>query len=88
VGALTDLGSSVGLAVLTAVATARTRALAAPGHQVTAVVGGYDRAFLIAAAFAAGASLLSLATARTRRVVTPVIPDTHIPAAPAHADAA
>ena len=43
------VGSAVGLAVLTAVTTARTRALAAPGHQVIAVVGGYDRAFAIAA---------------------------------------
>jgi EmrB/QacA subfamily drug resistance transporter len=91
VNTMQRVGSSVGLAVLTAVATARTRALADPGHQVTAVVGGYDRAFLIAAAFAATASLVSLvslATARSRRVVTPVIPDTQIPAAPAHADAA
>ena len=82
------VGSSVGLAVLTAVATARTRALVAPGHQAAAVVGGYDRAFLIAAAFAAAASLVSLATARTRRVITPAVPDAQIPAAPAHADAA
>jgi len=52
------------------------------------VVGGYDRAFLIAAAFAAAASLVSLATARTRRVITPAVPDAQIPAAPAHADAA
>ena len=87
------IGSSVGLAVLTAVATARTRALAAPGHQAVAVVGGYDRAFLIAAAFAAAASLLSLATVRTRRVITAITPDGHPSAAPApvvhpHADAA
>jgi hypothetical protein len=61
------IGSAVGLAVLTAVATARTRVLAGPGHQVSAVVGGFDRAFLIAAGFAAAASLLSLATARSRR---------------------
>jgi hypothetical protein len=67
------------LAVLTAVATARTRALAAPGHQVAAVVGGYDRAFLIAAAFAAASSLVSLATVPltwTRRAAAPVIPRT------------
>jgi hypothetical protein len=77
--------------VLTAVATARTRALAAPGHQVAAVVGGYDRAFLIAAAFAAASSLVnlvSLATVRTRRAADPVIPATQLPATPAHADAA
>jgi EmrB/QacA subfamily drug resistance transporter len=87
VNTMQRVGSSVGLAVLTAVATARTRALAAPGHQAAAVVGGYDRAFLIAAAFAAAASLVSLATARTRRAAAPVIPDTQISAAPARADA-
>jgi EmrB/QacA subfamily drug resistance transporter len=90
VNTMQRVGSAVGLAVLTAVATARTRALADPGHQVAAVVGGYDRAFLIAAAFAAASSLVSLvslATARTRRAA-PVIPDTQIPAAQAHADAA
>jgi predicted MFS family arabinose efflux permease len=68
VNTMQRVGSSVGLAVLTAVATARTRALDAPGHQVAAVVGGYDRAFLIAAAFAAGASLVSLAAVRRHRV--------------------
>jgi hypothetical protein len=71
--------------VLTAIATARTRELAAAdartgplaasGHQVDAVGGGYDRAFLIAAAFAASASLVSLAAARSRRAA-PVIPST------------
>jgi MFS family permease len=99
VNTMQRVGSSVGLAVLAAVATARTRELAAiatartgplaaPGHQVAAVVGGYDRAFLIAAALAAGASLVSLATARTRRATSPAIPSTQVPAAPAHADAA
>jgi EmrB/QacA subfamily drug resistance transporter len=89
VNTMQRIGSSVGLAVLTAVATARTRALAAPGHQVAAVVGGYDRAFLVAAAFAAAASLVSLATARASRAAAPVIPSTQTPAAaPAHADAA
>src|SRR5205807_9933668 len=88
VNTMQRIGSSVGLAVLTAVATARTRALAAPGHQAAAVVGGYDRAFLIAAAFAATASLVSLATARTRRATAPAVPDTQVLAGPAHPDAA
>jgi hypothetical protein len=74
-------GIPVGLAVLTAIATARTRALAAPGHQVIAVVGGYDRAFLVAAGFAAAASLLSLATTRTRRRTSAASPDIQGPAA-------
>jgi hypothetical protein len=73
--------------VLTAVATARARGLAGPGHQVSAMVGGFDRAFLIAAGFAAAASLLSLATARTRRTATTVAPRGQAPAAPAPADA-
>jgi len=90
VNTMQRVGSAVGLAVLTAVAMARTRALAAPGHQVAAVVGGYDRAFLIAA-FAAASSLVSLATVpptRTRRAAAPVIPTTQMPAVTAHADAA
>src|SRR6266851_2375692 len=81
VNTMQRVGSAVGLAVLTAVATARTRALAAPGHQVIAVVGGYDRAFAIAAGFAAAASLLSLATARTRRRSSAASPDNQAPAA-------
>src|SRR5438046_2683483 len=81
VNTMQRIGSAVGLAVLTAVATARTRALAAPGHQVIAVVGGYDRAFAIAAGFAAAASLLSLATARTRRRISAASPDNQAPAA-------
>src|SRR5712691_6956335 len=81
VNTMQRVGSAVGLAVLTAVATARTRALAAPGHQVIAVVGGYDRAFAIAAGFAAAASLLSLATARTRPRISAASPDNQAPAA-------
>jgi EmrB/QacA subfamily drug resistance transporter len=88
VNTMQRIGSSVGLAVLTAVAAARSRALAAPGHQVSAVVGGFDRAFLIAAGFAAAASVLSLAAIRARRIVTTVTPGSQAPAAPAPADAA
>jgi hypothetical protein len=71
------VGSAVGLAVLTAVATARTRTLAAPGHQAIAVVAGYDRAFAIAAA----ASLVSLAATRTRRRISAASPDNQTPSA-------
>lgn len=81
VNTMQRIGSAVGLAVLTAVATARTRALAAPGHQVIAVVGGFDRAFLIAAGFAAAASILGLATIRTRRRISVASPDIQGPAA-------
>jgi sugar phosphate permease len=81
VNTMQRVGSAVGLAVLTAVATAHTRALAAPGHQVVAVVGGYDRAFLVAAGFAAAASLLSLAGARTRRRISAASADNRGPAA-------
>src|SRR5215469_17865241 len=85
VNTMQRIGSSVGLAVLTAVATARTQALAAPGHEVSALVGGFDRAFLIAAGFAAAASIFGLATVRTRRGVTAAKPGTQAPAAPAPA---
>lgn len=93
VNTMQRIGSSVGLAVLAAVATARTRALAAPGHQVSALVGGFDRAFLLAAAFAAAASILSLTAIRTRRAIRTVTAGTqapagHVPAVRAHADAA
>jgi len=81
VNTMQRVGSAVGLAVLTAVATARTRALGAPGHQVIAVVGGYDRAFAIAAGFAAAASLLSLATARSWRRISAASPGNRAPAA-------
>jgi EmrB/QacA subfamily drug resistance transporter len=96
VNTMQRIGSSVGLAVLTAVATARTRALAASGHAITAVVGGFDRAFLLAAGFAAAAAVLSLATSRTRRAITgtaasgaqaPAVP-APAPAVAARADAA
>jgi EmrB/QacA subfamily drug resistance transporter len=92
VNTMQRIGSAVGLAVLTAVATARTRALAVPGHQVSAVVGGFDRAFLVAAGFAAAASLLSLATARSRRAGAlggrADLPVASVPTARTHADAA
>ena len=81
VNTMQRIGSSVGLAVLTAVAAARTRALAAPGHQVSAVVGGFDRAFLIAAGFAAAASILELATIRAGRRISAASPDNEGPAA-------
>jgi sugar phosphate permease len=81
VNTMQRIGSSVGLAVLTAVAAARTQALAAPGHHVSAVVGGFDRAFLIAAGFAAAASILGLATIRTRRHISAASPDNQAPAA-------
>jgi hypothetical protein len=80
VNTMQRVGSAVGLAVLTAVATARTRELAAPGHQAAAVVGGYDRAFLIAAIFAAAASLAGLATIRTRHPISAASPDNQAPA--------
>jgi EmrB/QacA subfamily drug resistance transporter len=81
VNTMQRVGSAVGLAVLTAVATARARALAAPGHQLAAMVGGYDRAFVTAAGVVAAASLLSLATARTRRRSGPATPDNQASAA-------
>src|SRR2546421_9352362 len=81
VNTMQRVGSAVGLAVLTAVATARTRALAAPGHQVIAVVGGHGRAFAIAAGLAAAASPLTLPSTRTRRRISAASPDEQAPAA-------
>jgi EmrB/QacA subfamily drug resistance transporter len=54
------MGGALGLAVLASVAASRTSHLVASGHsQADALVGGYHVAFLIGAAFAAVAAILS-----------------------------
>lgn len=67
------VGTSVGLAVLSAVATTQTTALAIGGHedQAHALVGGFARAFLVATGLATAAGLLGALTASTRRVLRP-----------------
>jgi EmrB/QacA subfamily drug resistance transporter len=54
------MGGALGLAVLASLAASRTAHLTAAGHShASALVGGYHVAFVIGAAFAAGAALLS-----------------------------
>ena len=66
-----QIGPAVGLAVLAAVANNRTGALLAGGHgQVEALTGGYHLAFLIGAAFAVAAMVM------TALVVKPAVPKT------------
>ena len=62
------LGGALALAALSAVATARSRALAATGSADPAHVltGGFDRAFIVGAGLALAASLLALTSPRVR----------------------
>jgi len=54
------MGGALGLAVLASVAASRTAHLTAAGHtHAGALVGGYHMAFVIGAAFAAAAAILS-----------------------------
>ncbi len=67
VNTMQRVGTALGLAILSAFAAARTSALAAAhAGQAHALTGGFDRAFLVAAGFAAAAALLAAITARTR----------------------
>ena len=74
VNTMQRVGTAVGLAVLTAISTSHTRALATAGHanRAHALIGGFDRAFLIAAVFAVAAGLLGALAASRRGVLTPV----------------
>lgn len=69
VNTMQRIGTALGLAILSAFATARTSALAAAhSDRAHALTGGFDRAFLVAAGFATAAAPLAAITARTRRV--------------------
>jgi hypothetical protein len=53
------MGGALGLAVLASLASARTEGMAAAGAgPLPALVGGYQLAFVVGAAFAAAAALL------------------------------
>ncbi|HEY7145373.1 MAG TPA: DHA2 family efflux MFS transporter permease subunit [Streptosporangiaceae bacterium] len=79
------LGGALGLAVLAAVAAARTRALAAAGHShLAALTGGYHAAFWAAAAAAALAALAAASWLRpATRPAAPAAPVTAPAAEPA-----
>jgi EmrB/QacA subfamily drug resistance transporter len=62
-----QVGVALGLAVLSAVATARTRALESAHHSVPdALVGGYTRALLAATFFVGAVVLIGLRAANTK----------------------
>jgi predicted MFS family arabinose efflux permease len=67
-----QLGIALGLAVFSALATARTNHLvAAHASRADALVGGYTRALLAASIFLAAAALIALRTLNSRGEPTP-----------------
>jgi EmrB/QacA subfamily drug resistance transporter len=77
-----QVGGALGLAIFSALATARTDHLLATGHSFhTAATAGFHRALFAGAAFAAAAALISLRTVNTRQ--DPMEPE---PSAPARDD--
>jgi MFS family permease len=75
------MGGALGLAVLASIAASRTQTLTAGGSsELAALVGGYHLAFVVGAAFAAGAAVIGALALRT---ASPA----HAPAAAALADA-
>jgi EmrB/QacA subfamily drug resistance transporter len=64
-----QLGGALGLAILSAVATARTHALLRAGHasQTLAATGGFRRALEVGAVFAFAAGFIALAAPNTRQ---------------------
>ena len=66
-----QLGSAVGLAVFSAIATARTTDLLAGGTPVPeALTGGFQRALLVAAVFVLAAAVIALRATNTREGAT------------------
>jgi hypothetical protein len=62
-----QVGGALGLAIFSALATARTRELlAAHASAPTALAGGYARALLAAAIFVAAAAVIGLRAANTK----------------------
>ena len=75
VNTMQRVGTAVGLAVLTDIASSRTTQLL--GHHTTqlgALTSGFDRALFAAALFALAASALSAATVRSRLAIAPAPP--------------
>ena len=69
-----QLGTALGLAILSALATARTTSLLSDGHTMTqAATGGYQRGLLAGAAFVLAGGLLTLLAAPNSRHVATVL---------------
>jgi EmrB/QacA subfamily drug resistance transporter len=75
-----QLGTALGLAILSALATARTSSLLDSGHAglAQAATGGYQRALMIGAFFVLAAGAVAL-LARNTRQTTPTVEDEQAP---------
>jgi predicted MFS family arabinose efflux permease len=84
-----QVGSALGLAILSAVATARTNGLlAAHASRVAASDAGYHRALLVGSILMAAAALIAMRTGNTRAVAPLVMVSTdNAPAPPPHCHA-
>jgi predicted MFS family arabinose efflux permease len=72
-----QLGAALGLAILSALATARTTSLLHGGHSgvVEAATHGYQRALMAGAFFLIAASLVALLARNTREGIPEAVPD-------------
>jgi hypothetical protein len=75
-----QLGTALGLAILSALATARTTSLLHGGHDsvAQAATGGYQRALMVGAFLVLAAGAVAL-LARNTRQTTPVVEDEPAP---------
>jgi predicted MFS family arabinose efflux permease len=79
-----QLGMALGLAILSAVATARTHnLLAAHAARPDALTGGYQRALLVCAIFVLAAALIATRTPNTRAAAAPVVIPSELASEPA-----
>jgi EmrB/QacA subfamily drug resistance transporter len=71
-----QIGAALGLAILSAIATAHTQSLLHGGQGLAdAATGGYQRALLAGACFVAGAGLVAMFAPNTRESVPEAVPD-------------
>jgi EmrB/QacA subfamily drug resistance transporter len=76
-----QLGTALGLAILSALATARTNSLLDGGHGIAqAAAGGYARGLLGGAALVLGGGVIALLGARNRRPAPAIVEDEAEPA--------
>jgi hypothetical protein len=78
-----QLGGALGLAIFSALATARTHDLLAGGSTLpVALTGGYRRALLAAAIFLLVSAFIALRTAKARSEATAIAEHADVPATP------
>jgi hypothetical protein len=71
-----QLGTALGLAILSALATAQTHALVSGGSGLAeALTSGYQRGLLVGAGFVAAAGLVAMLAPNTRESMTEAVPD-------------